>query len=148
MSADRATAMTPRKKEIFSRVLTTLVDCQVAASVVIRVETCIQTSLVRVALYGYPMPPHLELELLHLLLEVDGIPKLAHGCLGALESFFSAGLELVSVLLETSLEKIKTRVKVRLNGICGAASMPLVPRHAHNARMRHKMSGTRCEALT
>ena len=37
--AEVATAMTPRKKEIFSRVLTTFVDCHVAMSEVIRLDT-------------------------------------------------------------------------------------------------------------
>jgi hypothetical protein len=45
ISAVTATAMTPRKNEIFSRVLTTFVDCQVAASVVMRVDTCTQTNV-------------------------------------------------------------------------------------------------------
>lgn len=39
MSADKATALTPKKNEIFSRVRTTFVDCQVTASLVIRLET-------------------------------------------------------------------------------------------------------------
>jgi len=38
MRAEKSKFMTPKKKETFSRVRTTLADCQDAESVVIRVE--------------------------------------------------------------------------------------------------------------
>jgi len=39
MRVETATAMTPRKNEIFSRVWTTFVDCHVAESLDMRLET-------------------------------------------------------------------------------------------------------------
>lgn len=118
--------MTPNMKVIFSRVRTILADCHEAASEVMRCEICKGRGGGE-RRSGRVGAAYLELELLHLALEVvredlaRGRLELVHKVLleHLLERPAGLDLEAVAVLREIALEQVQAGVEEGLHGVCG-----------------------------
>ena len=123
--------MTPTKNETFSRVRTTLVECHEAERRVIRCWIYAQRGACQKTARQGTRATHLELEILHLLVEVHGqtlaraLPQVANarleqvtgGQVADLERLLSLELEPLALRLQFSLPQIDMGVEIGLNRV-------------------------------
>jgi len=128
MRAEKRRVMTPKKKETFSRVRTTLADCHETESLAIRVDIWD----IEIWTWLGTAEAYLELEVLDFTFKI--LCKQISRQVLYFEGLFSLELNPVSLflqfVLQFALEKIDMGVKIGLDGVWSGVSSFLVDRGA------------------